>query len=148
MDPEEEWQIRSKVAELKKKKKKLMAAVRRKRKSLAKTQLEKKKVAAEEDMLRERLGPKRGMPPKSQSRRSRPKTQDKFAGVDPVVAQARVTKEIEAVEPEDIYPKDLEREFDKIDTPGEQADTEIVDLGKEATAGPDEEEEILDFSET
>ena len=113
MDPKEEWQIRSRIAELKKQKKKFMDTIRRKRKSLAKTQLKKKQAAKEETELRDKLGPAKGMPPKPVDRRSRPKTQDKFDGMDKDKAQALVTKEIDdGVVDWDISRRPLSRESD------------------------------------
>lgn len=99
------------VKELIKKKKKLMARIKQSRKAQIKARLEKKKVNEE---LRRLRGKK-----------------NLFADMAPARAQESVKKEIEAVKPAQVYPRDLEKRFDKIDKPKQPTDTDkVIDLGR------------------
>ena len=81
--------------ELLKQKRRLLSQMKRHRKSLAKARIDKKRVNEEITRLR--------------------KSGFAFAGMTTLEAQARVSTEIQAVEPGDIYPKDLEKKFDKLE---------------------------------
>jgi hypothetical protein len=85
--------------ELLKMKRRLLTQMRKHRKSLAKARVDKKRVNEEITRLR--------------------KSGFAFAGLTPEQAQKRVSGEIRAVTPEDIYPKDLERKFDKLERKSE-----------------------------
>lgn len=85
----------SRYRELLKLKRRLLDQMRKHRKSLAKSRAEKKRINEEITKLR--------------------KSGFAFAGMTTTAAQARVDEEIRSVRPEDIYPKDLERQFDKLE---------------------------------
>jgi hypothetical protein len=98
------------VRELMKRKKKLLAKLRRSKKEQVKARIEKRKINEE---LRSLSGKK-----------------NLFAGMDADKAASAVKKSIDDVKPGDIYPKDLEREFDKIDRPAVADQHKILDLGR------------------
>ena len=92
------------LGDLMKKKKKLMGVMKKSRKVLAKARAEKKRVTEEISKLR--------------------KTADRINAMTPEDAQVEVAKEIGRTRPSDIYPDDLEKEFDKIDRIHDKADTD------------------------
>ena len=81
--------------ELLKIKRRLLDKMRKHRKTIARDRIEKKRVNEEITKLR--------------------KSGYAFAGMTVSAAQARVSDEIQATKPEDIYPKDLEKQFDKLE---------------------------------
>jgi hypothetical protein len=83
------------VEDLMKKKRKLVVVMKKSRKVLAKARAEKKRVNEEIKKLR--------------------KTVERINTMTPEMAQAEVAREIGKTRPSDIYPDDLEKEFDKID---------------------------------
>jgi hypothetical protein len=84
-----------KYKDLLKQKRRLLDKMRKHRKSLARARVDKKRVNEEITRLR--------------------KSGFAFSGMTAVEAQERVSGEIRNVTPEDIYPKDLERRFDKLE---------------------------------
>ena len=102
-----------KYRELSKQKRRILDKMKKYRKSLAKARVEKKNVNEEITRLR--------------------KSGFAFAGMTAVEAQAKVSGEIQAVEPGDIYPVDLERKFDKLERTTEvtyrKGSVDISDMG-------------------
>lgn len=97
--------------ELMKRKKKLLAKIRRNKKEAVKARIEKAKINEELRLLKGK--------------------KNLFVGMSTEEAREKVRMNIEAVSPEQIYPKDLERQFDTLDKPkAEQHKT--LDLGKVA----------------
>lgn len=118
------------LRELMAKKKKLMAKIRRCRKEQVKARIEKRKI---NDEIRKLRGKK-----------------NLFSDMEHSDAAELVKKTIESVDPNDIYPKDLEREFDKIDKPAVDK-KKTLDLGKikeqplpVATRGSSDEDDTVD----
>lgn len=124
-----------KFKELTRLKRRILDQMRRHRKSLAKARVDKKRVNEEISKLR--------------------KSGFAFAGLSPAQAQSRVADEIKAVTPSDIYPKDLERRFDKLErTTAVTYKKDKVDVSdiEEASTAParrndDDDEIILDRGE-
>lgn len=130
--------------ELLKTKRRLLTRMRKHRKALAKDRVEKKRVNEEITRLR--------------------KSGFAFAGMTPSQAATRVSNEIQAVTPEDIYPKDLERKFDKLERTtavvykkGKVDVSDIEDSGPETKGKAKDDEDVvvalqddgvLDLSET
>lgn len=81
--------------ELLKQKRRLLNQMRKHRKSLAKSRVDKKRINEEITKLR--------------------KSGFAFSGMTAIQAMNKVSSEIQAVSPEDIYPKDLEKKFDKLE---------------------------------
>lgn len=81
--------------ELLKLKRRLLDQMKKHRKALAKNRAEKKRINEEITRLR--------------------KSGYAFAGMSSDAARARVGDEIRSVKPEDIYPRDLEKQFDKLE---------------------------------
>lgn len=107
----QEVEVDGRVKELIKKKKKLMREIQSAKKKQIKARIEKRKVNEE---LRAIRGKK-----------------NIFEGVAPEAALRKVRATIEAVTPEEVFPRELERRFDKIDHP--KADDEVrktIDLGR------------------
>lgn len=98
------------LGDLMKKKRKLVTTMKKSRKVLARARAEKKRVSEEIKKLR--------------------KTVERINTMTPELAQAEVAKEIGKTRPSDIYPDDLEKEFDKIDRIHDKAatdDNQIMD---------------------
>lgn len=118
------------LRELLKQKRRILDTMRKHRKSLAKARVEKKRVNEEISKLR--------------------KSGYAFSGMSTGAAQARVADEIKAVTPADIYPKDLERRFDKLERTTKvtykKGKVDVSDI-EEASVVPvrrgDEEDEVL-----
>lgn len=81
--------------ELLKLKRRILDQMRKHRKAIAKGRVDKKRINEEITKLR--------------------KSGFAFVGMSTSEASARVSSEIRDVKPEDIYPKDLERQFDKLE---------------------------------
>jgi hypothetical protein len=97
--------------DLMKRKKKLLAKIRRNKKEAVKARIEKAKINEE---LRQIKG-----------------KHNLFADMDPEKARETVKSRIEAVNPSEIYPRDLERHFDSIDKPKAKSEQhKTLDLGK------------------
>jgi len=96
------------IKELTKAKKKLLTKIRVGKKGLIKARLEKRKINEELRRLKSKA--------------------NVFAGMSKEAAADKVRAEIEGVMPAEVYPKDLERRFDKLEAPTKQYKT--VDLGK------------------
>jgi hypothetical protein len=92
------------LGELMKKKRKLVTTMKKSRKVLAKARAEKKRVNEEIMKLR--------------------KTADRISALPADQAQIEVAREIGRTTPCDIYPDDLEREFDKIERIHDKSDVD------------------------
>lgn len=117
------------IRELMKKKRKLIATMKRGKKIQIKARIEKKKV---NDELRSLKG----------------KT-NLFKHMTPEEAREEVRRRIEDVKPEHVYPKDLERQFDRLESPS-SVEHKVIDLGKvperpmaKATRSEDTEPEVV-----
>lgn len=115
--------------ELLKLKRKVLNDMRKHRKALAKKRIDKKKINEEITRLR--------------------KSGFAFHGLTPAAAQRRVSDEIRGVTPEDIYPKDLERKFDKLERTTEvkyrKGTVDVSDVDDSPTAprgGKDDDEGV------
>lgn len=98
-------------------KRRLLTQMSKHRKSLARDRADKKRINEEITKLR--------------------KSGYAFSGMTAVAAQERVGDEIRAVKPEDIYPKDLERQFDKLERTTEvKYKKGLVDLDDLENDGP------------
>jgi hypothetical protein len=98
------------IKELTKKKKDLMKKIRTNKKAQIRARLEKKKINSE---LRQLKGKK-----------------NLFTGMTPSEASKFVKSKLDSVKPSDIFPKTLEREFDRIERPRNGAEGyKVVDLG-------------------
>lgn len=99
---------RKEFKELMAKKRKLLTKIKRTKKALVKARIEKRKINEE----LKKLGP--------------------LAGLSVDDAKSKVAAEIEAVQPGQIYPQDLERQFDRIDRPKNRTnDRDVLDLEPE-----------------
>lgn len=101
--------IAERIKELMRKKKKLNATIKRGRKIQVKARIEKKKVVTELTKLK--------------------KDGSLFRGMTVDEARKAVKDAIEATDPKDVYPADLERTFDRLEKPS-VGEHKVVDLGK------------------
>lgn len=110
---EVELQLNERIKELASKKKKLITSMKRATRTLAKSRVEKKKTDAELKKLKAR--------------------KSSLANMSPEQARACVLSEMESVTPGSIYPRDLEREFERIDNPrGHKInEREVLDLASD-----------------
>ena len=83
------------LRELFKQKRRLLDKMKKHRKSLAKLRVEKRRINSDISKLR--------------------KSNNIFGSMTAVAAMEKVTDEIKSVRPNDIYPRDLEKEFDKLE---------------------------------
>jgi hypothetical protein len=90
-------------------KRKLAATIRRSKKVQIRARMEKRKINEELKKIKGRSSVFADMPQKK--------------------AEKIVKKQIEAVHPDDLYPKDLEKHFDKFDA-RDSSENKIVDIGK------------------
>jgi hypothetical protein len=111
--------------ELLKLKRRALDQMRKHKKSLARIRVDKKRINEEITKLR--------------------KSGFAFAGMSTMEASARVSGEIRDVKPEDIYPRDLERQFDKLERTSEvkykkaSADLDDDDSGPKASRPSDDD---------
>lgn len=103
--------------ELAKQKRRLLDTMKKHRKALAKARAEKKKINEEITKLR--------------------KSGYAFHGMTATEAMERVKNEIKSVKPLDIYPKDLEKKFDKLERDSEvkykKGSVDIADIDGDAS---------------
>lgn len=127
--PEQEQDSRERLKELEKKKTRLLRTIARNKKSAAKARAAKKRVLSEIKSIKGKYSAFNGMSEKQ--------------------AEKVVKKDLESVQPADVYPKDLEREFDKLERKqGHRPDRDVVQL-KEGDLEEDYSEEgVLDLSDT
>lgn len=96
----------SRVKELMAKKRKLLTKIKRNKRSLIKSRIEKNKINEELLAIKAR-----------------------FAGMTSDEARAAVAVELDAISTDDIFPKKLERKFDRLDKRGPKHDErQVVDL--------------------
>jgi uncharacterized protein YoaH (UPF0181 family) len=118
--PEEKF-IEERIKELGKKKRKLLDYMKKQRKKYSKAAAEKKAVAEEIVKLQEQIAatkpkpsfvqvaPKKNVPVRPRIKKNL------FQGMSDGEAFAKVSSEIKSVSPDDVYPKDLEEEFDNLE---------------------------------
>lgn len=104
---EADW---DRVNELTKRKKKLIAKIRRASKTQAKARVEKRKINDAIKALRGKRSP--------------------ISGMTPEQAAVAVKSSIESVVPSDMFPEDLEREFDKVDRKSKSVPQKVLNLGR------------------
>jgi len=112
---EVEIHLEVRVKELAAKKKKLVTAMKRAKRTFVKSRVEKAKVDAELKKLKAKA-----------SAISKMTTEE---------ARAHILSEMDSVTPENIYPRDLEREFERIDKPrGKRPvnEREVMDLAPDS----------------
>lgn len=120
---------RDRIRALESKKRRLMGSIVRNKKNAAKARVTKRKINEELRILKGK--------------------QNKFMNMTPEDAQTAVAKELADVAPGEIYVKDLEREFDKVDRKAAEGrpERDIVDLDDiDVGIGEEEEEGVLDMS--
>lgn len=126
---EQEQDSRERLKELEKKKKRLIRTIARNKKSAAKARAAKKRVLSEIRSINGKYSAFNGMTDKQ--------------------AEKVVKKDLDNVKPVDVYPTDLEREFDKLERKqGHRPDRDVVQLEEGDLEEDYSEEGVLDLSET
>lgn len=97
------------LKELMKRKKKLLVTIRKNKKTQVKARIEKRKINEEIRTLKGKA--------------------NQFRNMTPEEAQAEVRRRIDDVDPSEVYPKDLERQFDRLDKPTKK-NYKVIDLGR------------------
>jgi len=127
-----EIQTKERIKELKKKKKTLLTKMRKTSKILAQVRHEKKKVGDELSMLLDKTYP----------RRERGHVTNLFADLSPEDAAKAVNVQVESVTTADIYPKELENEFNRIDRHSRTRKDDEIEIENDSV-----EDGVMDFSD-
>lgn len=97
------------LKELLKRKRKLLVVIRKNKKSQVKARIEKRQINEEIRNIKGKA--------------------NQFRNMTEEEARAEVTRRIDGVLPSEVYPRDLERQFDRLDKPTKK-NYKVVDLGK------------------